>query len=77
MNGVAMARNGPRLWENEATGYRKVFRWLRGLWDAIKNQKWLPKSGNGEMPYFCSIFYIRLLGPISPGVGSAAWAEPY
>ena len=49
MNGVAVARNGLILWENDATGSRKVFRWLRGLWDTIKKQKWLQKSGNGEM----------------------------
>ena len=35
MNGIAVARNGPRLWENEATGSRKVFKYLRGFWDAI------------------------------------------
>ncbi len=35
MNGVDVARNEPRLWENEAAGSRKVFRWLWGLWDAI------------------------------------------
>ena len=35
MNEVAMPRNGPRLWENGATGSRKGFRCLRGFWDAI------------------------------------------
>ena len=35
MNGVAMARNGLILWENEATGSRKVFRYLLDLRDAI------------------------------------------
>ena len=42
-----------------------------------KIQKWLPKSRNEKMTDLYSIFYIRLLGPISPGVGSAAWAEPF
>ena len=49
MNGVAMARNGPRLWENDVTGSRKVFKYLLGLWEAIKNSKKLRKTGNGEM----------------------------
>ncbi len=35
MNGVAVARNGLILWENGATGSRKVFKYLRGFWDAI------------------------------------------
>ena len=36
MNGVAVARNGLILWENDAAGSRKVFKWLRGFWEAIK-----------------------------------------
>ena len=39
MNGVVMARNGLILWENDATGSRKVFRYLLDLWDTIKKQK--------------------------------------
>ena len=35
MNGVAMDRHGLILWENEATGSRKVFRYLPGLREAI------------------------------------------
>ena len=35
MNGGGVARNGLILWENEATGSRKVFKWLGGSWDAI------------------------------------------
>ena len=34
-NGVAMDRHGLILWENEATGSRKVFRPLLDLRDAI------------------------------------------
>ena len=37
MNGVAVAWNGPRLWENGGTGSGKVFRGFWGFWDAIKN----------------------------------------
>ena len=35
MNWVPVARLGLILWENEATGSRKVSRYLPGLWDAI------------------------------------------
>ena len=35
VNGVAMGRHGLILWENEATGSRKVYKYLWGLWDAI------------------------------------------
>ena len=36
LNGVAVARYGPILWENGATGSRKVSGGLPGLWEAIK-----------------------------------------
>ena len=35
LNGVAMDRHGLILWENEATGSRKVFRFLQDLGEAI------------------------------------------
>ena len=35
VNGVAMDRHGLILWENEAAGSRKVFRYLLDLRDAI------------------------------------------
>ncbi len=35
LNGVAVGRHGLILWENGATGSRKVFRCLLGLWEAI------------------------------------------
>ena len=35
MNGVAMARNGLILSQDEATSSRKAFRYLPDLWDAI------------------------------------------
>ena len=50
MNGIAVAWNGPRLWENEAAGSRKVFRWLRGLRDTIKNLINMPMSQNIKIP---------------------------
>ena len=46
VNGVAVGRNGLILWENDATDSRMVFRWLRGLWEAIQNSKIGKKSGN-------------------------------
>ena len=39
MIGVAVGRYGPILWENDAVGSRKVFKYLLGLWEAIKNRK--------------------------------------
>ena len=42
-NGGGVARNGPILWENDATGSRKVSRWLRGLRDTIKTSKMTAK----------------------------------
>ena len=56
MNGVAMARNGSILWENDAVGSRKVFRYLRGLRKPYKIKKWLLKSKNAEIPYF-TVYY--------------------
>ncbi len=35
VNGVAMDRHGLILWENEATGSRKVFRYLLDLWEGV------------------------------------------
>ena len=34
LNGVTVVRHGLILWENGATGSRKVFRCLLGLWEA-------------------------------------------
>ena len=47
MNWVPVARLGLILWENEATGSRKVSKYLPGLWDAIfllKMSAEIPKS---------------------------------
>ncbi len=35
INGVAVGRNGLILWENDAMGSRKVFKYLPGLGEAI------------------------------------------
>ena len=55
MNGVAMARHGLILWENGATGSRKVSGGLPGLREAINNSKTLKMFKNLEhfiLPYF-------------------------
>ena len=39
MNGGGGGRNGLILWENDATGSRKVFKYIPDLWEAIKIQK--------------------------------------
>ena len=44
MNGVAMARHGLILWENEATGSRKVSKYLPGLRDAVLGPKNVSKT---------------------------------
>ena len=44
MNAIAVARNGLILWENDAMRSRKVFKYLPGLWEAIKNQKLREKT---------------------------------
>ena len=47
--GVAVRVLEAILRENEATGSRKVFKYLPDLRDTIKNQKMLPKSQNQKM----------------------------
>jgi hypothetical protein len=49
VNGVAMAIHGPILKDNEATGSRKVFKYLLGLWNTIKKQKMSLKSENPKI----------------------------
>ena len=56
-NVVAMARHGPILKDNEATGSGKVFRYLPGLRDTIKNRKWPAKSQNPKTLYFTVFSY--------------------
>ena len=64
MNWVAVARHGPILWENEATGSRKVSRYLPGLWDAIFLLKLSAEIPKSENPGFFRIFtYSRYTAP--------------
>ena len=39
LNGVVVARHGLILRENDATGVRKVCKYLPGLWDHTENLK--------------------------------------
>ena len=58
MNWVPVARHGLILWENEATGSRKVSKYLPGLWDAIflsKMSAEIPKSKNPGFPYIYQV----------------------
>ena len=56
--GVAMAQNGLILWENDATGSRKVSRYLPGLWDTILNSKMTAKVPKGKNAANYSIFVL-------------------
>ena len=63
MNEVAVARHGLILRENEATGARKVFRYLRGLRDTIKKSKKVVRIQKSKNPVFYRI-YIYIYIPI-------------
>ena len=57
--GVAVARHGLILWQNEATGSRKVFRYLRGLREAVQNSKMAAKVQQCRNAVFYRILYIN------------------
>ena len=56
MNEVAVARHGPILKDNEATGSGKVFKYLPGLRDAQTNSKNAAKVKKNKNPGFYRIF---------------------
>ena len=64
VNGVVVDGDGLILWENDATGSRKVFKYLLGLWDTIKNSKNAPKVTKSQNAVFYNIFLYTLY-PIS------------
>ncbi len=70
VNGVVVDRYGLILWENEATGVRKVFRYLRGLRDTIKKSKKVVRTKQSKNPTFYRIFYIRSPHSYRPMPGS-------
>ena len=59
-NGVAVAPYGPIFSEDGATGSRKVFRYLWGLRDTIKNSKNTSKVKNGEILKITIYIYIYI-----------------
>ena len=63
MNEVAVARHGLILRENEATGARKVFRYLRGLRDTIKKSKKVVRTQKSKNPAFFRIFILPIYRP--------------
>ena len=60
MNGVAMARHGPILKDNEAMGARKVFKYLTGLRDTIKKSKTAAEDQQSKNDVFYRIFIVRV-----------------
>ena len=56
MNWVPVARHGLILWENEATGSRKVSRYLPGLWDAIFLSKMSAEIQKSEHKIVFSVY---------------------
>ena len=59
---VTMARHGPILNDNEATGSGKVSKYLPGLWDTIKKSKMAAKVQTSQNTVFYRIFLYRLFG---------------
>ena len=62
MKWVAMARHGPILKDNEATGSGKVFKYLPGLRDTTKKSKMAAKAQKSKNTVFYRIFLYRLFG---------------
>ena len=60
MNGVAMARHGPILNDNEAMGSGKVFKYLPGLRDTIKKSKTATEYKQSPNIIFYHIFIVRV-----------------
>ncbi len=72
MNRVPMARHGLILRENEATGSRKVFKYLLGLQDTILSPKLLdkvPTSQKSKTPYFTVYSHIDCISCLGSHAG--------
>ena len=59
MNGVAVARHGPILWENDATGSSKLSRHLPGPPGAVGGPKTAKKMKIRKKQFFCIYLYIN------------------
>ena len=62
VNGVAVARHGPILKDNEATGSRNVFKYIPGLRDTTTKSKMAAKVQQSKNTVFYYIFLYRLFG---------------
>ena len=60
VNGVAMDRHGLTLWENEATGSRKVFKYLLDLRDAMFFKELPDISKNQQIHMFPYIYILPI-----------------
>ena len=62
MNGGGVARNGLILWENDATGSRKVFKYLLGLREVItkknieKNEEQKQRGKTKRFSQYVSVY---------------------
>ena len=65
LNGVGVARHGPILNHSEATGSRKVSRYLPDLRDTIFAQKYQTHSKNIETMFAYILIYF-VLWPTPP-----------
>ena len=74
VNGVAVDRYGLILWENDATGSRKVSRYLPDLREAIKKYK---MAGQAQKPHKCNfpLFFCILSGPVYSSLFGDPWTQ--
>ncbi len=56
VNGVGVAPYGLILWENDAAGSRKVFKYLPGLREAIKKTKMTKNIKNQNLRFFFFVY---------------------
>ena len=69
VDGVAVARHGPILNDNEAMGSGKTFKYLRGLRDTIQNSKMAAKVPKTQNPVFYRIFQYQIPSLLSAHAG--------
>ena len=56
VNGVVVDRHGLILRENDATGVRKVFKYLPGLRDLVKKSKMGSEVQKSDFPIYFRMF---------------------
>ena len=67
MNGVAVARHGPILWENEATPSGKLSKYLPGPPGLVFGPKTTKKIENPKNPYIYLREFVRTHVILTPG----------